>query len=122
VLRVQTIRGKGRGVVAGKRFEADEVLEEAPVLVIPADEWDMAGATIIARYVFKWRDAGDSALVLGRCSLLNHSYSPNAWARQRIRDRMIEFVALRQIEEGEEITINYNGDPDSDVAVDFTVR
>ncbi|MFN2608448.1 MAG: SET domain-containing protein [Acidimicrobiales bacterium] len=122
-LRVVAIRGKGRGVVAGRPFAAGEVLEQAPALVIPADEWDLAGATLIARYAFRWREpSGDSALALGRCSLLNHSYSPNAWARNRVRERLIEFVALRDIAEGEEVTINYNGDPDGDAPVDFAVR
>lgn len=122
MLRIESIRGKGRGVVADRAIKVGEVLERAPVLVIPADEWDMAGATIVARYAFKWRTTGDSALALGRCSLLNHSYSPNAWAHSRVRERVIEFIALRDIDEGEEITINYNGEPDSEVAVDFTVR
>ncbi|MGI9033785.1 MAG: SET domain-containing protein [Acidimicrobiales bacterium] len=122
-LRVKSIPGKGRGVVAARAFDEGDVLERAPVLVITAEDWEQAGTTILARYCFGWREgAGDSALVLGHCSLLNHSYAPNAWACSYIADRAIEFVALRDIAEGDEITINYNGDPDSDGPMDFRVR
>lgn len=122
-LRIESIAGKGRGVVAGRSFFADEVLERAPVLVIPAAEWELAGATIISRYSFRWRErADDSALALGHCSLLNHSYSPNAWACSHIRERVIEFIALCDIAQGEEITINYHGEPDAVGPVGFRVR
>jgi hypothetical protein len=122
-LRIEAIAGKGRGVVAARSFGADEVIERAPVLVISAGDWELAGATILSRYCFRWREpAGDSALVLGCCSLLNHSYTPNAWARSNVRARFMEFVALRDIAEGEEVTINYNGDPDATDPVEFRVR
>jgi len=52
------------------------------------------------------------AVALGFGSIYNHSYEPNAIYKKRIRDKVIEFVALRSIRKDEEISVNYNyGDP-----------
>ena len=121
-LRIVTIRGKGRGVVAARRIAEGELVERSPVLVIPAEDWRLVQDTIISKFCFSWRDGTDeTALALGYASLLNHSYAPNVYCHRRIRQRVLEFVALRDIEEGEEITLNYNGDPDSREPVDFRV-
>ena len=48
------------------------------------------------------------ALVLGFGSLYNHSDSPNAVAIRQYDDMVIEFVAIRDIEPGEEITHRYH--------------
>lgn len=121
-LQIRNVRGKGRGIFAGRRFVADEVLERAPVLVIPNDEWDLVSGSIVASYCFTWGKADDAAIPLGRSSLLNHSYTPNAYAQIHLREKVIAFHALRDIEEGEEVTLNYNGDPDNRTAMSFPVR
>ena len=120
---VVSIRGKGRGVRAGRRLEEGEILERAHVVVIPSDDWLRVQETILANYCFEWREgSGDVAVALGKASFLNHSYSPNVFSRKRLRERVIEFVALRDIERGEEVTHNYNGEPSSREPVDFKVR
>jgi hypothetical protein len=121
-LQIRTVRGKGRGIFAGRRFAEGDVLERAPVIVIPNDEWDLVSGSIVASYCFTWGKADDAAIPLGRCSLFNHSYTPNAYAHIHLRDKVIEFLALREIEPGEEITLNYNGEPDNRTEVSFTVR
>ena len=70
--------------------------------------------TVLGDYYFVWGDDEEqAAIALGTCSLCNHSYRPNTVFRLN-RDKLtIEFVAARGIEAGEEITINYNGDPNS---------
>ena len=60
------------------------------------------------------------ALPLGYGSIYNHSYEPNASSLNVVPDIM-EFVALKDIQQGEEITINYNGEPTDRSAVDFPV-
>lgn len=120
---MRAIRGKGRGIVAGRRFAEGELIERIPVIVIPADEWELVGESVISAFCFNWGDDTEAtAIALGHGSLFNHSYQPNAFAQLRMRQRLIEFVALRDIDEGEEITINYNGDPDSTEEVGFPVR
>jgi SET domain-containing protein len=121
-LVIRTLRGKGRGVFAGRRFAADEVLERAPVIVIPNEEWAQVSASVVASYCFTWGARDDAAIPLGRASLLNHSYTPNAYAQIHLREKVIEFLALRDIEAGEEITLNYNGDHADRTAMSFTVR
>ena len=49
--------------------------------------------------------------MLGLCSLCKHSYRPNAVFKLHDEKLTIEFVARRDIEAGEEVTVNYNGDP-----------
>lgn len=122
-LNVVAVPRKGRGVVAGRPFGRGEVIDSAPVLVVSAADWQHVQETDLSRFCFSWgRQLKDAALVLGRCSLFNHSYSPNAYAQSHLRERMMEFIALRDIAEGEEITINYNGEPEDTTPVGFRVH
>jgi SET domain-containing protein len=50
------------------------------------------------------------ALALGQGTLYNHSHHPNAAGEPVIRDRVIEWRAIRAIKKGDEITIDYRGD------------
>jgi SET domain-containing protein len=109
---------KGRGVFARERISKGSVFERAPVIVIPAVEIDENPYdTVLTRYCFQW-GRNSVALVLGYGSLYNHSYRPNAYYRD-LRSRVKEFVALVDIEPGEEITINYNGSPHDGSDVGF---
>lgn len=95
--------------MAARRFAKDEVIERNPVIVIPAQDWPHISETIVAKYCFVWRDAKEeSAVALGLGSLFNHSYRPNVTAHTDVPGRAIEFLAARDIDEGEELTINYN--------------
>ena len=99
------------------------MIERAPVLVMPGAEWPMLAETIVARYCFSWRDGtDDTAVALGLCSLLNHSYTPNVYSQRHLRERVSSSSPSRDIEEGEEMTMNYNGEPDNQTPMCFTVR
>jgi len=106
--------GKGRGIFAQRKLLKGETIEEAPVVVIPHSQIEHLDRTVLGDYYFVWGDDEEqAAIALGTCSLCNHSYRPNTVFRLN-RDKLtIEFVAARGIEAGEEITINYNGDPNS---------
>jgi hypothetical protein len=97
---------KGRGVSATRPIPRDEVVESAPVIVIPADEQKLVHATLLNDYVFGWGDT--IAVVLGYGSLYNHSWEPNLEYRKRLDDGLVDFVALRDIAAGEELTTNYS--------------
>lgn len=121
-LGIVRVPGKGRGVRAGRRFVQGEVIEAAPVVVVPAKEWALVEQTDLGRFCFVWDDEkGSVAVALGRCSLFNHSYAPNVRAEKIFRSRMMRFLARRDIEIGEELTINYNGDVESRDPVGFDV-
>jgi SET domain-containing protein len=78
------------------------VVEECPAVVVP--EEDVRGA--VRDYVYSTRRRDRLLLVLGYGMLYNHSSEPNLFHRTAGR-LTIEFVALRDIEEGEELTHDY---------------
>jgi uncharacterized protein len=104
--------GKGRGVFAGQPIPAGALIERAPVIVIPTGQWERVDKTVLFDYFFAWGD--HSAIALGYGSLYNHSYQPNARHVKLLAQQIIEFYTLRTIAPGEEILINYNGDPADD--------
>jgi uncharacterized protein len=117
-VEVKRARGKGRGVFARRPIRKGEVIERVPVLVLSAAEYEEGmDVTLLAGYVFAWGE-GQIALALGYGSLYNHSYRPNA-RYQDVTPRTKQFVALRDIRPGEEVTVNYNGSPKSRAKVWF---
>jgi SET domain-containing protein len=115
--------GKGRGVFAGRAIRAGEIIEEAPVIVLPGAEIEHLERTVLQDYYFLWgADEEDAAILLGVCSLCNHSYEPNAVFELCPESQTIRFVARRDIAAGEEITTNYNGDPANLKPVWFDAR
>lgn len=120
-IEVRRSPGRGRGVFARRRIRAGEVIERVPVLVVPTSDMMSEDSTWtnLGSYCFVWNRTS-VALALGYGSLYNHSYKPNArYDDQGQRTKV--FTALRDIEAGEEITVNYNGDPDDTADVGFEV-
>ena len=111
MLLIKETPGRGRGVYASEPVRSGEVIEQAPVLVLPDPQWLFLESTLLRDYHYAWgTDA--AAIVLGFGSIYNHSYFPNAVYIRRFEERVMEYVAVRDIETGEEITVNYNGSPD----------
>ena len=112
-IRVGVVPGKGRGVFATRNIAAGELIETAPVVIVPAEQVDRIYGTVLEYYVFDWyADASAFAIALGTASLYNHSYLPNVRYLKRFDEGLIEFRALRNIAAGDELVSNYNGDPD----------
>jgi hypothetical protein len=106
-LRVADFAGKGRGLVAGGPLREGELLEAAPVLPLRREELDPQRRGIFS-YPFDWPDPPYAeAIALGMISLLNHSEQPNADFEIDIPNRVIRLFAARDIETGEEVTIDY---------------
>lgn len=121
MIAVRSTPRAGRGVFATRDIDEGETIEVAPVVVIPREETPLIQCTRLEGYVFKW-GGGSYALALGSGSLYNHSYSANATYYQDTPNRCLEFVAVRAIRAGEQITINYNGSPDAAGDVGFSVE
>jgi uncharacterized protein len=120
VIMVGESVGKGRGIFARRKILKGETIEQAPVVVLPASEIEFLDKTVLQDYYFLWgEDKAQAAVMLGLCSLCNHSYKPNAVYQRKPESLTIEFVARRDIEAGEEVTINYNGDPENQEPVWF---
>ena len=120
MLEIRDVAGKGRGVFAQKRFAPGELIEQAPVIVLPSAQAGFLDQTLLKNYYYHW-DNASVALALGFGSLYNHAYAPNAHYVKSVKEALIKFVALRTIEVGEEITVNYNGDPTDQAALWFAV-
>nr|WP_263326484.1 SET domain-containing protein [Neobacillus sp. Marseille-Q6967] len=112
----------GRGIFATRNIRKGELIHEAPVIIFPGDEYKYLKKTVLLEYVFWWdEDNNVVALALGYGSLFNHSYTPNAIFKRRMDKKTIDFIALTNIKAGEEIYINYNGDPDDKEPMWFDV-
>ena len=113
MLYVDQTTPRGRGVFTDASIARGALIERCPVLVLPARDRAALRGTALYDYYFDWgADGRDLALALGLGSLYNHSFSPNAVYAKELEASLIEFVALRPITAGEEILINYNGDPE----------
>jgi uncharacterized protein len=109
-LEVRETPGRGRGVFALVPFEEGDVIESCPVIPIPEEEVDPVGRTILGNYFFQWGGTLDEgAVALGYGSLYNHTNDPNAMYVRKFSLHVIDFVALRPIAIGEEITVSYHG-------------
>ena len=110
LVQVKRAPGKGRGVFANKDIKKGTEIERVPVLVLENNAlYDNEIDSRLLDYVFEW-GRGTVALALGYGSLYNHSFDPNA--RYDDEGQMTKvYTAIRDIKAGEEITINYNGDP-----------
>ncbi|MFX1349061.1 MAG: SET domain-containing protein-lysine N-methyltransferase [Promethearchaeota archaeon] len=105
---------KGRGVFAKKNLIKGEIIDIAYVILISNRDWDLIADTVISNYSFEWDDPKykgeyESAISLGISQFINHSYKPNVKYRYSHKDKSIEYITIRDISKGEEITVNYNG-------------
>jgi SET domain-containing protein len=106
---VKEAKGKGRGVFARKLIRKGEMIERTPVFLVPFREIAAGRKNPnLAHYFYLWNRT-HCAITLGYGSIYNHSYEPNA--QYRHGKMAMTYYALRDIAAGEEITINYNGDP-----------
>jgi uncharacterized protein len=112
-LIVRKIRGMGRGVIAGRAFRAREIVEICPVLVLPSD----SAPAGLENHVYVWDGvAGALAVALGHGSLYNHSSEANLSYTRRYARADIVFRALRDIEAGEQLFIDYGWEEQAYVA------
>jgi hypothetical protein len=99
--------GERVGVQAARRFAAGTTIERAPIIVIPAHEAWILGRTGVAPYLEPWETAsGDMALPLGLGAIYRDDGEPNAKFVARPDEMAIDIVALRDIEEGEDVVVS----------------
>ena len=123
LISVKDAPGKGKGVFAQKNFEKGEIIETCPVIVLPPEEVDILEHTKLFNYYFAWgSDSREAAIALGYGSLYNHSYTPNAKYEKDLKNGLLKYVCIRDIQQNEEITINYNCDPEDRTPVWFDVE
>ena len=120
LVEVRSAGKKGRGVFALTDIAKDTVIERVPVIMLRVGEiYGDLHTSDLSDYIFSWGDDW-VGLSLGYGSMYNHSYDPNA-VYECLDDRSQIFSALRDIKDGDEITINYNGEPVNSESVGFKV-
>ncbi len=111
---------EGRGVFTGQPLEAGDLIEICPAIVLPEEDLPKIHDTKLHDYYFLWGDdQKQCAIALGYGSLFNHSYQPNAQYLLDYEHETIDFYCLKPIQSGEEITVNYNGEPGNQELVWF---
>lgn len=105
--------GAGRGVFARQRIPQGTCIERCPVVALyDPKERKRLRKTGLVNYYFLWGEQRNQpAICLGWGSVYNHSFEPNARYEKVMDQERMDFYALRDIEAGEEITVNYNGAP-----------
>lgn len=119
LIHIKMAKGKGRGVFAKRAIKKGTIIERVPIILMPASM--IVGGLKnpeLHRYFFEWNRT-HVAITLGYGSIYNHSFRPNAGYVHG--PRSITFRALRNIARGEEITTNYNHDPQDRTPMPFKV-
>ena len=116
-LRVVELGNRGRGVVADRDIAEGDLIERAPVILVPREDRAAIDASNVGNYIFVWEHdsvAEDiykpdvrAAVVLGFASLVNHSPDPNCDFVRHIEALALDVFALRDIKAGEELTFDY---------------
>lgn len=110
-LFLKSITNKGRGVFTKEKIAANILIEESPVIVMSAQDRTLLDKTLLHDYIFEWGINKDKCcMALGFIPIYNHSYTSNCEYFMDFEKEIIQVKTVKQIEEGEELTINYNGD------------
>ena len=118
---------KGKGAFARKPIKKETIIDVAYVVPIPNKEYKKINRTILYNYCYIWEDpahmpAFKNAITLSISQFINHSYEPNVKYLYDYKNKAIEFSAIRDISEGEELTVNYNGLVDDQSPMWFEVE
>jgi uncharacterized protein len=100
------IPNAGRGVFANETVRKSELIESCPVIEVSLKDPANNDRGLLVDYFFYFGKG--LAIALGFGSIYNHSYDPNATYKTRKIGKTIDFIAIKNIKKGEEITVNYN--------------
>ncbi len=109
---VRLTKDKGWGIFALRNFEADELVESAPVIVMSAEEMKLLNQTKLHDYIFHWENDG-CCMAMGYVPVFNHAAPSNCEYFQHYEEGLIEIRTVGPVKAGEEMTINYMGDADA---------
>lgn len=110
-LFVQLLPKKGRAVFTSEKLEKELVVELSPVIVMKKEDRIHLDKTLLHDYIFEWGILKDQCcMALGLIPIYNHSYQSNCEYFMDFEEQTIMVKTVREIEAGEELTINYNGD------------
>jgi len=110
----------GLGVFSIQNFGINTIIEISPVLIFDSKDREKLELTTLYNYIFEWgEDKMQAAIGLGYLSMYNHSYNANCEYEMDYDNRTMSVKTVKQIEKGEELFINYNGDADDQAKIWF---
>ena len=122
-LYINNSEGRGRGVFTSEKIARGTVIEVSPVIVMTREERKLIDQTLLHDYIFEWGDKRDQCcMALGYIAVYNHNPSSNCEYFMDFDGGDIMIKCVREIEAGEELTINYNGDWDNPTEVWFKTK
>ena len=114
---------KGRGMFTNELILTDTIIEVAPVIVMSAADRLLLDKTLLHDYIFEWgTDKTQCCMALGFVPIYNHSYNSNCEYFMDYSTETIMLKTVRNIEAGEEVFINYNGDFNDKAALWFDAK
>ncbi len=122
-LFINETKEKGRGVFTHERIPANTVIEIAPVIVMAKTDRPYLDKTLLHDYIFEWgKEKDQCCMALGLIPIYNHSYKSNCEYFMDFEEDSIMIKTVREIEHGEELTINYNGNWNDGKKIWFDVK
>jgi uncharacterized protein len=117
---VRNTKTMGRGVFAIRSVAKDELIGVFPTVLIAAAQRPALEDTVISQFWFLGDH--DAALVMGFPELINHSETANVEHRffASPTGEMAEFRALRAIQEGEQLFLDYRFESAEEATLYFT--
>ena len=97
-----------RGVFAVVDIEKGKVIETCPIIEVSKDDTAKLNESLLVTYFFYFgKNKERLALTLGFGSIYNHSHNPNATFKIKAKEKLIDFIAVKNIKKNEEITFDY---------------
>lgn len=114
---------KGRGVFTKEFIPANTIIEISPVIVMSPEERILLDKTLLHDYIFEWGPGSrQCCMALGYIAVYNHSYKSNCEYEMDFEKEIIRIKTIRNINKGEELFINYNGDWNNGKKLWFDVK
>ena len=109
-LFVQPAGDMGLGVFTSETIGANIIIEVSPVLIMSGEERKLLDQTALHDYIFEWGDRKKQCcMALGYVPIYNHSFDSNCEYEMEFDEDFIRITAIKDIQKGEELFINYNG-------------
>ena len=103
----------GRGVFTSEPIPLGTIVEISPVIVMGPEDRILLDKTPLHDYIFEWgEDRKQCCMAMGYVPVYNHASPSNCEYEMDYDDDTITVTAVRDIEPGEELFINYKGDWD----------
>jgi len=114
---------RGRGVFTKRSIPANTIIEISPVIVMSSEERRLLDQTLLHDYIFEWGpDSKQCCMALGYVPVYNHSYKSNCEYEMDFDNQVIKIKTIQNIEAGEELFINYNGDWNNSKRIWFNTK